>query len=319
MSSRSIQNKSSTTPTRLATTNRSFGRQPKDLPSPIPTIASPTFATRAVEASKLPEKTKISTSFELIDQLLDGGLVRGCITQVFGRDQSGKTSFCLHVALQALNIGQSVTWLETTTSTFHLQKRLTSNFLSTDISSRLHIIPILDFSHAIEVLNALRNDHANTRLFKIQGPHSSDLIVFDCPASFLSPLQGFRAHDGWTGIVATNTFGLAIRNLTQQTQAAVLVTNRMVGQTENERPALGRFWTTLVDTSIALVSPRQYQRIWREPVDVDYDNDEQNSQTEIHVRIKSKLSKGGKCQLNICEDGRMVAHVRENPNDQEVV
>ena len=322
MSSRSTQNKSAATPPCFKSTNTtrttSHVRQPNGLSNPILTIASSTLATRAIEASQIPEKAQISTSFESVDQLLDGGLGRGRITQVCGRDQSGKTSFCLHIALQALNNGQSITWLDTTTSTFHLHKRLTLNSLSTDISSRLHIVPLLDFSHAIEVLNALRNDHANTRVFKISGAHSSDIIVFDCPASFLSPLQGFRAHDGWTGVVATNTFSLAIRNLAQQTHAAILVTNRIVVLSEIERPALGKFWTSLIDVNITLTTPRQYQRMLRESIDVYDDNDEQNSLTEIDVRIKSKLSAGGKCRLYICKDGSIVAHMKENGNGHEV-
>lgn len=81
----------------------------------------------------------------------------------------------------------------------YLSKSLTPNSVSTDISSRSNILFLLDFSHAIDVVNALRNDHANTRVFRISEDHSSEIILFIVQICFFQCDKGSKHMMDWQG------------------------------------------------------------------------------------------------------------------------
>ena len=48
-----------------------------------------------------------------IDSLLNGGLERGVLTEIFGEGGSGKTNFAMHFAISVLNSGKSVIYIDT--------------------------------------------------------------------------------------------------------------------------------------------------------------------------------------------------------------
>ncbi|MHB8361201.1 MAG: DNA repair and recombination protein RadB [Thermoplasmataceae archaeon] len=48
-----------------------------------------------------------------IDSLLNGGLEKGVITEVFGEGGSGKTNFAMHFAVSCINSGKSVIYVDT--------------------------------------------------------------------------------------------------------------------------------------------------------------------------------------------------------------
>ena len=47
-----------------------------------------------------------------IDSLLNGGLERGVITEIFGEGGSGKSNFAMHFAISSLNSGKSVIYID---------------------------------------------------------------------------------------------------------------------------------------------------------------------------------------------------------------
>jgi DNA repair protein RadB len=56
---------------------------------------------------------RIKTGSEPIDSLLNGGVERGIITNVFGESGSGKTNFCIQVAAQVAGDGDKVAYIDT--------------------------------------------------------------------------------------------------------------------------------------------------------------------------------------------------------------
>ncbi|MFB6147736.1 MAG: AAA family ATPase [Candidatus Nanohaloarchaea archaeon] len=56
---------------------------------------------------------RLSTGSEPIDSLLEGGLEKGIITNVFGESGSGKTNFCVQAAAEVAENGDSVVYVDT--------------------------------------------------------------------------------------------------------------------------------------------------------------------------------------------------------------
>jgi len=56
---------------------------------------------------------RVSTGSEPIDALLDGGVERGIITNVFGESGSGKTNLCVQVAAEIAEEGEKVVYIDT--------------------------------------------------------------------------------------------------------------------------------------------------------------------------------------------------------------
>ncbi|RLI85024.1 MAG: DNA repair protein RadB, partial [Archaeoglobales archaeon] len=56
---------------------------------------------------------KISTGSRCLDNLLEGGVETGTVTQIFGASGTGKTSICLMIANSAVNQGYKVAYIDT--------------------------------------------------------------------------------------------------------------------------------------------------------------------------------------------------------------
>lgn len=59
------------------------------------------------------EVERISTGSEVLDELLEGGLEKGIITNVYGESGTGKTSFCVQVASSVAEKGGKVAYVDT--------------------------------------------------------------------------------------------------------------------------------------------------------------------------------------------------------------
>lgn len=60
-----------------------------------------------------PNIERVSTGCESIDQLLNGGLEKGIVNNVYGESGSGKTNLCIQVAAQVAEKGEKVAYIDT--------------------------------------------------------------------------------------------------------------------------------------------------------------------------------------------------------------
>lgn len=231
-------------------------------------------AARA-QPAKLSTAPPLETGLDSLDTALNGGLQPHRVTQLVGPPLSGKTQLALSVTATTLAADKSVLWLSSSTSSHALTTRLRAilrarNHAPDAVSralSNLLILPASTHAKALHVIHTLRRDI--TLLVTISAPSEKQpglqallrdprLVVFDSPTACLSPLLGLRAHDGWTGHVALVEVATALRWFAVRTDAAVLITNRVV-RSEREappfgslRPALGNAWASFVDVSVML-------------------------------------------------------------------
>lgn len=56
---------------------------------------------------------RLSTGSKPIDSLLNGGIERGIITNIFGESGSGKTNVCVQVAAEVASSGENVAYIDT--------------------------------------------------------------------------------------------------------------------------------------------------------------------------------------------------------------
>jgi len=59
------------------------------------------------------EVKRVSTGSSLLDDLLNGGIERGIITNIYGESGTGKTNFCVQVAAAVAEKGDKVAYIDT--------------------------------------------------------------------------------------------------------------------------------------------------------------------------------------------------------------
>lgn len=288
-------------------------------PSSIQTLLSTLYSATAARAiplsSLLPLPSPLRTGSSAFDDVLDGGLRPRAITQLAGQPATGKTHSALAIAAHALR-GGAVVWLDSS-STHAIFSRISTILAALTVDpierdlllSRLIVLPASTVSTALACLRALRKDlvtqHSvlGERSLSQDGPQKHlatvlarlKLVVFDSVANVLAPVLGLR--DGpWSGHVALNQCATELRWISSRTDAAVLVTNRVVRDRERLKPALGNTWTALVDVSIRLevLSTRDAQ--------ASLSGDAQ-MKTFCRATVSSKKALPGQCQFQLCEDG----------------
>ncbi|MCL5438143.1 MAG: DNA repair protein RadB, partial [Candidatus Thermoplasmatota archaeon] len=65
-----------------------------------------------MEKVEISKDTRLPSGIACIDELTEGGLEPGIITEIFGEGGSGKTNLCIIFSLSALLSGQSVIFLD---------------------------------------------------------------------------------------------------------------------------------------------------------------------------------------------------------------
>jgi len=98
------------------------------------------------------EVERVSTGSEPIDSLLNGGIEKGLITNVFGESGSGKTNLCVQVAAEVAKNGGKVIYIDTEKG--FSPERFSQIASEKDLENMLLMEPY-DFQEQADRINAL--------------------------------------------------------------------------------------------------------------------------------------------------------------------
>ncbi|XP_044481837.1 DNA repair protein RAD51 homolog 4-like isoform X4 [Mangifera indica] len=163
----------------------------------------------------LQNKHVLSTGFEGVDLLLQGGLREGQLTELVGPSSSGKTQFCLQTAANVAvkNMGY-VVYLDTGNS-FSAQR-------------------IAHFVGQITDSAFIQMD---------RGEYRVRLLIVDSISSLITPVLGGSGSQGRALMISA---GFLLKKLAHEHNLAVLVTNHTVGGDGGvPKPALGESWKSV--------------------------------------------------------------------------
>ncbi|XP_031247554.1 DNA repair protein RAD51 homolog 4 isoform X2 [Pistacia vera] len=163
----------------------------------------------------LQNKQVLSTGFEGVDLLLQGGLREGQLTELVGPSSSGKTQFCLQTAANVAvkNMGY-VAYLDTGNS-FSPQR----------------------IAHFVGQISESAFNQMD------RGEYRVPLLIVDSISSLISPVLGGSGSQGRALMISA---GFLLKKLAHEYNLAVLVTNHTVGGEGGlAKPALGESWKSV--------------------------------------------------------------------------
>lgn len=114
-------------------------------------LLQPTDKSLAAETSNV-EVERISTGSRPLDELLNGGLEKEVITNVFGESGTGKTNLCVQVAAEVAENGGEVIYVDTEGG-FSSERFV--QIASEDALKNLSMFEPLDFDQQEEVVESL--------------------------------------------------------------------------------------------------------------------------------------------------------------------
>ncbi len=172
---------------------------------------------------------RIQIGCQPIDALLDGGLERGAVTQVYGPPAAGKTNIALSAATTVTTQGGTVVYIDTEgLSMARFQQMLEPQAAAANIdpetaAGRLMIETAHDFEEQRQAVKAVESL-----------ADSTTLIVLDSATGFyrLRRTDDTEKGDALRSVVdqITHLLGIARRN-----DSAVLLTNQVYTDPENDR------------------------------------------------------------------------------------
>ncbi|KAH9503890.1 DNA repair protein rad51d [Bulinus truncatus] len=205
----------------------------------------------------------LSTSCQSLDELLDGGLYTGELTELAGDTITGKTRICMWCAAVTVLVGNhSVVYIDTSSSFCAeylmdvMSKRIgTEHKVSDELLEqklqKIKYVQIFDIYDIFTILDAIITDLSN------QTPVSYPdlkLVVVDSLASLIYPMMS--GNIGFCqGLICQ--LGLKLKQLATHFSLAVLVTNYLTSSFngENKKPALGKAWSHVPHTRVILEKP----------------------------------------------------------------
>ncbi|XP_031247553.1 DNA repair protein RAD51 homolog 4 isoform X1 [Pistacia vera] len=201
----------------------------------------------------LQNKQVLSTGFEGVDLLLQGGLREGQLTELVGPSSSGKTQFCLQTAANVAvkNMGY-VAYLDTGNS-FSPQRiahfvgqisesafNQTKQKIIQKAMSSILCHSVFDIFSMFDVLRQLEFD---LRSQMDRGEYRVPLLIVDSISSLISPVLGGSGSQGRALMISA---GFLLKKLAHEYNLAVLVTNHTVGGEGGlAKPALGESWKSV--------------------------------------------------------------------------
>ncbi|XP_028552025.1 DNA repair protein RAD51 homolog 4 [Dendrobium catenatum] len=207
----------------------------------------------------LRNKRFLPTGCDGIDTLLGGGLREGQLTEIVGPSSSGKTQFCLYVASNvAVKLCGSVVFLDTSNSfsptriasivnqIFGPAVKEGQEIRIKNIMSSIHCQSVFDIFSLQDVLHELYNT------LKMQTISKGDkicMLVVDSVSSLITPILGSKNSQGRSLMVSV---GYLMKQLADEWNLSVLVTNHMVSGGETSKPALGESWKCIPHVRLQL-------------------------------------------------------------------
>ncbi|KAL0250902.1 hypothetical protein GEMRC1_000116 [Eukaryota sp. GEM-RC1] len=191
----------------------------------------------------------ISSGWQPADNLLNGGVHAGEVTELFGSSSSGKTQFAMTLALNAVYSGYSVIVIDSLCSwnAMSLSRCFCNLFPQFDIDST-------QFRRCMAGLRLLRPSINDVNinmglagwLYKILAAYSAEdvaavphLFIIDSISSILLPLVTAKSP------LAMFQFSKIISmmdNILAMNKAVVAINSKVSSRDSSESPSLGSFW-----------------------------------------------------------------------------
>eukprot|EP00698_Gefionella_okellyi_P001368 TRINITY_DN11312_c0_g1_i2.p1 TRINITY_DN11312_c0_g1~~TRINITY_DN11312_c0_g1_i2.p1 ORF type:complete len:258 (+),score=41.07 TRINITY_DN11312_c0_g1_i2:78-851(+) len=194
---------------------------------------------------------RIPTGNRQLDEILDGGVFPGEVTELIGRPSTGKTQLCLSACVQAARHGLDTIFIDTL-NCFNSSRIIGMN--NKDLTDSLRLLSHIKFLRVFSIFQML------TALQTIDSSLSKTsnvrLLIVDSVASCIMPILGGQQPHGHAMMA---TVGRLLNRIAQKHQIAVLITNYMVGADgSGVKPALGESWSHVPSTQMLLaVDPVQ--------------------------------------------------------------
>ncbi|XP_055862826.1 DNA repair protein RAD51 homolog 4-like isoform X2 [Biomphalaria glabrata] len=216
----------------------------------------------------------LSTGCQSLDDLLDGGLYTGELTELAGDSVSGKTKICLWCAAMTVLVGDhSVVYIDSSSSfsAGYLKDIMSKNIgpgqsLSDDlIRSKLQKVKytqVFDIYDLFSALDAIMTDLNQQTPVKYP---DLKLLIVDSLASLIYPIMGGNISF-CQGLICQ--LGLKLKQLATHYSLAVLVTNYLTSSFNGgkKKPALGKAWSHVPHMRVILQKPVGGQGPSREAV-----------------------------------------------------
>jgi recombination protein RecA len=165
---------------------------------------------------------RIATGFPTLDHALDGGLPRGCITEISGGPSSGKSALALSIAAHSQQNGLSAAWIDV--------ERAFDPAYAARLGISLERLPLARPDSAEEALEISR---------RLAASGGIDLLVLDSAAA-LTPAIEFEIGIGESGPgLQARVLASGFRQLVfwaARTETAVLVLNQIRSGADGASP-----------------------------------------------------------------------------------
>lgn len=217
-----------------------FNEPHTSLPQHVISQAHAALHRVAVRASpSCNSRTSLPTPSAIFNQNV--GLPSSTVLQLYGSSLTGKTMMCISLAAAVLNQNQPVLWLDTCATEWLIRAAI-----SNQSDGRTDLLTVRTASSAPQAVRQLQT--LISQLPSLPNAPMPRLLVFDSPASLLSPVLGLKAPNGCTGHTVMQQLTTLINTFITLSSATVVVTNRVVDSAT--RPALGNVWSNFVDVHL---------------------------------------------------------------------
>ncbi|PXF46324.1 DNA repair protein RAD51-like [Gracilariopsis chorda] len=169
------------------------------------------------------------------------GLPSTTVLQLYGTSLAGKTMICISLAAAVLKQTQRVIWLDTCAGEWLLRAAVSNHS-----DAQIDLLTVRTATNAPQIVHQLRA--LISELPSLPNAPMPRLLIFDSPASVLSPVLGLKGPNGWSGHTAMQQITTLISRFITLSSATVVVTNRVVDSAT--RPALGNIWSNFVDVHL---------------------------------------------------------------------
>ncbi|XP_050410478.2 DNA repair protein RAD51 homolog 4 isoform X2 [Patella vulgata] len=194
----------------------------------------------------------LSTGIKRLDELLNGGVYIGEVTEICGGIAVGKTQICLSCLCTTAVKQANVIYIDTScsfSSTRVLELIGQQNQSEEEILNRVKHCACSDVFEIFQVIEEIRSclDKKSDVFYS-----NIKLVIVDCIASVIYPILGGNQIDGHSLMVQISQ---KLKILAVDYSVAVLVTNNVVsGEDGKWLPSLGRTWSHVPHTRIILSS-----------------------------------------------------------------
>lgn len=207
--------------------------------------------------------TILPTGCQSLDDLLDGGLYTGEVTELAGESACGKTRLCLWSAATTIQTeNQSVVYIDTCASfspecvleTLLLRKDSNGDVDEDKIHEMLQkikLVEVFDIFELFAVIDSIMSDLNKQIPIEYR---NLKLVIVDNLVSLVYPIMGGNIRS-CQGLISR--LGMKLKELAVSHSLALLLTNNLTSSFNGSKrkPALGKVWSHVPHTRLTLQRP----------------------------------------------------------------